>query len=933
MKSNHAPTSSQTRTTVEANGQAPSDNGDHADPRQPWVEHSSELAAWAARHLVVRRDCYGRYYEKDGQLHEATAKGKLTDAVLLRHFQADRTDDVIGLHTTVFQPDAELKAGGVCLSKWLCADIDHHGSGPAPEGNLTAALAWHAVLEDRGFHPLLVDSNGRGGYRLYVLFDELILTVHVRQLGRWLIQDWADHGLTGPPEVFPKQDEISPPESKSGSYGNWLRIPGRHHKRAHWPHVWDGWEWVEGAEAIDRIINIIPDSARLIPAEVFAFAPEPRQVRPGQPREPRTADETKEDVRLAREALGHLGQGIKDDCGSEFFDDYDPWIRIGMSLRELDDDGLALWLEWSQTHPKYEPTGKFSCEEKWKTFGTAGDHGVTLATLFYYARRNGWPGRPRKHPTSEDRPAIEISRERHVNVEATVKALAGDPELFRRGDSLGIVVEEAGDVMELDIGIELKNAMGGVRFLPLSEPGVGCCLTKNATFFEWRVDKSGEFQACDIHPPNWLIKAVATRGYWPGIRPLLAISGCPYVRSDGSIPRPGYDGSTGTLYRPSVELKPLPKNLSFDDATKAAKRLLALVSQFPFATDDDKAVWLAALLTAIQRPMIAGPCPGFAFNGNQAGVGKGLLIDVIGLIAWGFVVPTRGYPIDKDEADKVKLALALAAVPAVHFDNLPNGGVYGSSPLDSALTSTVTSGRILGASKDSGPVPLRPEWMLSGNNLSAAEDAFRRWLPCNLQTKLESPHERNDITIANLRQHVADSRAEFVRDCLIILHAHARVGRPRATPTPENPWAPLGSFEEWDRIVRTAVWFATQRDCLATQRTATKDSSARLDKLALLEGWSQLPGGDSNGVGVSVEDALEMSTPPKPDKPSMPALPSCYPTLWAAFTRLSRDGKGVTQQQVRYLIRGMKNRNIGGMKFEKAGENRDHATLWRVVLA
>jgi hypothetical protein len=367
------------------------------------VEHSRELAAWATQHLVVRRDCYGRYYEKDGQLHEVTEKAKLTDAVLLRHFQADRTDDVIGLHTTVFQPDAELKAGGVCLSRWFCTDIDHHGEGPAPEGNLTAALAWHAVLEDRGFHPLLVDSNGRGGYRLYVLFDELILTVHVRQLGRWLIQDWAGLGLTEAPEVFPKQDEITPPGSENGSYGNWLRIPGRHHKRPHWPRVWDGQGWVEGDEAIDRIINTTGDSPRLIPVEVFEFAPEPRQERTGTPRGPRTAEEATEDVQQAREALKCLGKGTKDKLGRVFLEDYGAWLSIGMCLHELGDPGLELWDDWSQQAEASYTDGV--CAAKWATFHDAGDHGVTLGTLFYYATLNGWV-RPRKRPTSDGRPGF-----------------------------------------------------------------------------------------------------------------------------------------------------------------------------------------------------------------------------------------------------------------------------------------------------------------------------------------------------------------------------------------------------------------------------------------------------------------------------------------------------------------------------------------------
>jgi hypothetical protein len=515
----------------------------------------------------------------------------------------------------------------------------------------------------------------------------------------------------------------------------------------------------------------------------------------------------------------------------------------------------------------------------------------------------------------DDRPAVEVNREWHVVVERTIEALGRDQDLFCRGGSLGTIIEEAGDVATLPGGVELAKAQGSSRFLPLSEACVGCHLTKSATFFEWRKDKNGEWEAHDVNPPGWLIKAIATRGHWPGIRPLLGIAGCPYVRPDGSIPRPGYDPSTGVLYRPSVKLPKLSDRLTQADAKEATARLNDLVIQFPFASGFDWNVWLAALLTAIQRPAIVGPVPGFVFNGNKAGCGKGLLIDVIGIAVYGCGIPSRTYPSEPGEAGKVKLALALAATPAVHFDNLPEGGFYGSSELDSAITSTVVSDRILGQSRDSGSVPLRPVWTLSGNNVSPSRDAFRRWLPCNLMTLLESPHERPDITIGNLRQHVAERRAALIGDALVILKAHALADRPT------GGWAPLGSFEAWDRAVRGAVHFATGNDCLHTQRQGAAESPDRLDKLALLEGWSELPGGNGDGEGLTIEEAINTAM----EKPEL------YPTLHAVLMRMKGSKeKTPSVKAIAYRIRGMRGQNVGGMKFDKAGENRAGAVVWKV---
>ena len=448
----------------------------------------------------------------------------------------------------------------------------------------------------------------------------------------------------------------------------------------------------------------------------------------------------------------------------------------------------------------------------------------------------------REPEPADDRPAIEVTTERHDVLEEALRALARDRDLYRRGDSLGIVVEEGKPAAKLTAGIELRNAQGSARFIALSDANVSCYLTRNARFFRWKADRNGEPVTVDCHPPDWLIQAIASRGYWPGIRPLLTVTSCPFVRLDGSVPAPGYDDATGALFRPNVELRSLPDRPTRGDAREATKRLYHLVRQFPFASDSDRAVWLAALLTAVQRPTIAGPVPGFAFNGNKAGIGKGLLIDTIGVLAWGHCIPTRTYPADPVEAGKVKLSLALAAIAAVHFDNLPEGGLYGNSELDSALTLTQVGGRILGQSRETGPVPLRPLWTLSGNNVSPSRDAYRRSAPLPPPDGPRIPPR----TRQPRRSRPAGDRPNQPPRSAPRRPDHPQGPRDRR-PSPGR-MAPVGSFEEWDQIIHGAVWYATDEDCLTTQRHAAAESPERLEKLALLEGWSQLPDGTDRGL-------------------------------------------------------------------------------------
>jgi hypothetical protein len=512
---------------------------------------------------------------------------------------------------------------------------------------------------------------------------------------------------------------------------------------------------------------------------------------------------------------------------------------------------------------------------------------------------------------------IEITPAQHVAVKETIEALGNDPDLFSRGESLVTVIYEEEDEVCLYGGIELKSARGMMRSILLAQSVLGSChISKHAPCFKFAKDKD---TSKDIDPPKWLIASVHEIKHWHGIRHLHSLTKCPYVRKDGSLPWTGYDPVTGALYRPSVTIEKFPDRPSQEDARNANKQLRKLVSQFPFESEDDYAVWLAYLLNLIQRPVITGATPGFAFNGNKAGTGKGLLIDVGAIIAYGHCVPTAIYPSDKDEARKTKLALGLAGVAVVHFDNLDEGGFYGGGVVDSMLTSTVVNDRILGLSRDSGPVPLRPTWTLSGNNISPTKDSPRRWLVSNLITTLESPHRREDIEKTELRSYAADHRAELIRLALIILKAHALAGRPT------NKWAPLGTYEGWDPIVRGAVWYATGKDCTATQQAAEQNSTEHINKVAFLQGLKEV---DPHGSGRTAQDiftAAEERVFTKKD-----GLTHLYPTLASALK--SMYGTTLDFSKITCLLRSLKNDPRGGLKLEQVGTVRGGGHLWTVVV-
>jgi hypothetical protein len=81
-----------------------------------------------------------------------------------------------------------------------------------------------------------------------------------------------------------------------------------------------------------------------------------------------------ENVKRAKEALENLPMRM---C-----DNYQEWIEIGLSLFDLGEDGLKLWVDWSKKSDRYQ---EGICEEKWETFKP---DEISLGSLFFYSKEN-----------------------------------------------------------------------------------------------------------------------------------------------------------------------------------------------------------------------------------------------------------------------------------------------------------------------------------------------------------------------------------------------------------------------------------------------------------------------------------------------------------------------------------------------------------------
>lgn len=239
-----------------------------------WALSAQALAIWTMSRLVNRKDVWGGYRPQSewGTHYRASngsvaTLGKLTtrpsknqrgthfldESLLTRHFRATDRTDLIGVHTT--SPEN--------TSKWGAIEIDRHGDSPTAEMTLDAAMGWYDRLVPAGFSPLLLDSDGQGGYHLIVLFSDPAPTPTVFAFLAAFVCDHERYGFLRPPELFPKQPKID----DNNRYGNWLRLPGLHHSRPHYSKVWNGSTWLEGDVAIQFILALRGDDPHLIPED------------------------------------------------------------------------------------------------------------------------------------------------------------------------------------------------------------------------------------------------------------------------------------------------------------------------------------------------------------------------------------------------------------------------------------------------------------------------------------------------------------------------------------------------------------------------------------------------------------------------------------------------------------------------------------------
>lgn len=501
----------------------------------------------------------------------------------------------------------------------------------------------------------------------------------------------------------------------------------------------------------------------------------------------------------------------------------------------------------------------------------------------------------------DERPTIRLSAaELHGDVTKTIEALASDRALYQRDGHLVHVVRVDAP---MDAGVTWEPGTPQIRTMATAT------LRERATrvvIFEKFDKRAEEWFPC--LPPPAIIDAVAARGEWKGIRLLVGVIETPSFRVDGSIiDRPGYDDASGYLYEPSQpfeRVRPLPTEAH---ARAAFEALREVFLDFPFATSAALEVAVAAVLTLIARPMIAGPSPAFLFDASTRGSGKSLQTDAIAIIATGRGAARMNWPTNDEELEKVLGAYALRGASLVSFDNMSRP--FCGAPLDRCLTANDrVELRILGKTE----VPSlrwRAVILGTGNNVIVDGDTARRVLVSRMEPAREDPENRppEEFRHPDLLGWVRAERPRLVRAAMTMVAAWVAAGRPKTVP---GTW---GSFESWVSVIPQVIAFSGGANVLTAKpaRDAGHDSEAS----ALIAIMGAVETLTRETTGITARDLLARLYPQR-DRRDGPAPPDGFDDARSAIETVVRTkpGQPPDAKSVGKFLARQKGRIVSGKK-------------------
>jgi hypothetical protein len=256
------------------------------------------------------------------------------------------------------------------------------------------------------------------------------------------------------------------------------------------------------------------------------------------------------------------------------------------------------------------------------------------------------------------------------------------------------------------------------------------------------------------------------------------------------------------------------------------------------------------MITPVVRGAFA-VSPMHASTAPVAGTGKSFLWDLAAAISSGQRrIPVIAYG-DESEIEKRMVGVLLSGQPLVSIDNV--NGELKSDFLAQVIEQHILDIRPLGRSPLTRIETGALTTYCTGNNIVIVGDLCRRTITSRLNAKMENPQDKQYA--GDPISAILDNRGLYIAACLTICRAYIIAGRPGLLPR-------LASFEGWSDVVRSALVWLGQADCVASMELTRAEDPQRAALSDVLTTWGKaitVGYGGRVTLAVAVQVATELT--------------------------------------------------------------------------
>lgn len=504
-------------------------------------------------------------------------------------------------------------------------------------------------------------------------------------------------------------------------------------------------------------------------------------------------------------------------------------------------------------------------------------------------------------PKRPELPVIQISAGELHNIasdaeDALIKART---PFYVRGEKM---VRPVTDDLPASHGRRTKVA----RLAEVSVPAMVDHLSRSANWVKWNA-KAKSLVATD--PTSKVAEIMLSRdGEWK-LPTLSGVITTPTLRPEGTIlSTPGYDGPTQLLLIDPPDMPKIPSRPSKKGAMDALRFLDGLLDEFPFVDPASRSVALSALITPVVRGALA-VAPMHATTAPVPGSGKSYIIDLASAINSGERAPVLTAGRNEEETEKRLVAALLSGQTIISIDNV--NGQLGGDALCQIIERPVVAVRPLGQSTFT-KIESRASCFATGNNIQLVGDMTRRVLLCSLDPDVERPELRQFK--GNPFDKVLEDRGRYVAAALIVVRAYVAAGYPGIL-------APLASFEDWSRMVRSALVWLGRPDPCDTMNKARADDPITSSLTNLFVTWHAAAGSSARTI-AAIKDIATLND-------SFGGL--LHANFRESLIDVADDGRGgINSKKLGHFLKRFEGRIVAGLKLTSAEDSDLKQKIWKV---